>query len=89
MADEKKPKQTLWTFYYHNGPAHKQGIVEARDETWAMRVATRYCHLNGFRAPASVQPHILATEEILTRPMPSADPEPLVDPVGATTAVNG
>ena len=89
MAD-KPIKQTFWTFYYHDGPAPKFGKVEARDEAWALRVATRWCLQNGKRPPASVRPDILATEDILSAPMPVADESPLMlDPVGATTAVNG
>ena len=79
----------LWTFYYHQGSAHKQGVVEARDEATAMHVATKWCVLNGNRPPASVQPLILATEEILTAPVPQAEElMSVVDVVSATTSVN-
>ena len=87
MKDKQVDKQTLWTFYYHRGPAHVQGIVEARNEDYAMRVATRWCESKGFRPPASVQTMVVASEEILHQVVPNA-PDPLVDPVAATTMVN-
>ena len=85
---ETKTNVPMWTFYYHRGPAPKYGTVEARDEGIALKVATKWCWLNGGRPPASVQPFILATEAILSEPMPSAEAEPMPDPVQATTAVN-
>lgn len=92
MADQPKQpepvKQLLWTFYYHKGPAPKYGNVEARDERIALQVATRWCVLNGCRPPASVQPFVLATEDILKTPEPGPEPE-LVDAIAATTAVAG
>ena len=77
----------LWSFYYHRGPAHVQGIVEAKDEATAFLVAVRWCTINGHRPPAAVFPMILATEEILKQRAPGPEEVLLVDEVAATTGV--
>jgi hypothetical protein len=79
--------QDLWSFYYHKGPAPKNGLVRARDERTAMLVATKWCVLNQCRPPASVQPYILADESIL---QVSTDPqgEELPGAIQATTESN-
>ena len=66
----------LWTFMYHKGSAHYFGTVETKTEPHtegrALAIATRVCELNGWRAPARVEKHILADESILDAPAPQA-----------------
>jgi hypothetical protein len=76
----------IWSFYYHNGPAHVQGHVEAINEAEAYLVAQRYCRDNGYRPPAKVFPFILATPAILKTVAPAPEAEPLPDAMEATTA---
>ena len=83
MAGEK---QELWSFYYHRGPAPKNGIVRAHDERTAMAVATKWCVLNNCRPPASVQAYVLADESILlVKDGPEA--AELQSPIEATTRI--
>ena len=74
MANEildKKPEasriqgENLYTFVYKVGPAPKTGCVRAKDPDEAYRVAVKWCEINGCRAPANVQPMILADATIL------------------------
>lgn len=90
MAD-KPVKQTFWTFQFKEGPAPRQGLIEASNKDRAYMVAQRLCQIKGWIGPmGEIREHILATEDILKTPVSVAEELPVVlDPVGATTAVNG
>ena len=60
-------RDQLWTFNYKIGNAPKTGVVRARNEDSAYRVAVQYCTLKSLRPPAKVFPMILADETILPK----------------------
>lgn len=73
-----------WAFYYKQGPAPRNGVVEASTAARGLLVATRWCMKNGYRPPAMVQPVVVADESILSEPI-GPEETPLPDPVSATT----
>jgi hypothetical protein len=82
------PKDQRWVISYKKVPAPAtQGIVEASSEIMAIKVAERWCMLNNARfIGGSVRSEVLANESILKVSI-EAQPEPLPDPITATTDV--
>ena len=87
----KDPQLTLWLFAYKNGPAPaRDAMVWGKDEGEAYRVACAWCLKQGYRLPAAVRPAVVAGPSILGEPLPAEPkPEPLPDPVAATTGTMG
>lgn len=76
-----------WQFVYKKPPqAATTGRIKARDERWAVLVASKWCVLNNARfIGGSVQPDILADESILKLSDQPEDVLPSMDAIQATT----
>lgn len=62
------PLDNLWSFYCRRGSAGFTKIIRASGEAQAMAVAARWSRKNGYRAPASVDPMVVADASILDEP---------------------